>query len=478
MWLKPFSTAILSSSSTSTSSSSTSSSVSASTGPASSGAVSPRTPTTTNSSSSRGKGEIVEIREDGLTDLVQHRSNSTVIFSSDPTVVLSHCFISKENPNPKVTFSFQLPEELPPSYRGTILRYSYTLALGIKVLDEKIITTPATASASASASSAPTSTVYIMRIPIRVVSPLCSLCVLESPFVSLNFDFRWETSDKTAQLQIDKRYALDVSFYKSYNRKKQQISVEHGESDAVEMSTSPASSVSAAIPSSFDYIFASIGRLMAGNSNSKTFAILNVTEAEDVSNNGPIICYLSLSSQSLRIGDIVSGVLDFSHSTVQCVRVSVVLSLEESVRAALFKEHSHRRPTLKKSIAEFSEFVFNTTSTNFQLMIPPHATAQFQTDALRLRWFLDVEFSIVPTSQRAHIFKKKRAELKQQRQKNGPSLPSTSDSYSHPDFILSQDLVNCPLETLCWQVPLDVWPSPVVQPDCANQSCTIKTICA
>jgi hypothetical protein len=112
------------------------------------------------------------------------------------------------------------------------------------------------------------------------------------------------------------------------------------------------------------------------------------------------VCRFSLSNTAFFVGDNLIGVFDFSFSEIACLKVNVELIHEESFANWLLKDYfqpeSEEESTnqytedgyykslgskiSRTSVSYFSRHTLNTITTDFHLMIPPHAPAQFSTD--------------------------------------------------------------------------------------------------
>jgi hypothetical protein len=113
--------------------------------------------------------------ETTLKNLVPKKKNSQIIFMSHPKEFEKTSGITlKLYQNRKLDFSLTLPPcEIPPSYKGTMLRYIYFLAISIQVSNKKkgVFT-------------------KVMTIPFKIRNPIASLSSVNSRYEDKT-DFRW-----------------------------------------------------------------------------------------------------------------------------------------------------------------------------------------------------------------------------------------------------------------------------------------------
>jgi hypothetical protein len=107
---------------------------------------------------------------------------------------------------------------------------------------------------------------------------------------------------------------------------------------------------------------------------------------------GAHVVKLTLDQRFLRPGDTVRGHMDFSRAGIRCYRVAIALEQEERVAedAAL---SAHAAPfTHKRTFATFHQYTVNTLSTHFLFCLPIDVVANFATDITAVTWRLQFKF--------------------------------------------------------------------------------------
>mmetsp|Transcript_14488 Transcript_14488/g.23980 ORF Transcript_14488/g.23980 Transcript_14488/m.23980 type:complete len:551 (-) Transcript_14488:144-1796(-) len=100
----------------------------------------------------------------------------------------------------------------------------------------------------------------------------------------------------------------------------------------------------------------------------------------------------ALGRESFRIGELVTGTFDFSDGLVPCHQISVKLETEEIVTTSVLNHTKAKSPSIRKLYGEHHELTINTRHTHFMFFVPYDASADFTTDIVSLRWMLEVEF--------------------------------------------------------------------------------------
>lgn len=349
--------------------------------------------------------------ENHLKSLVPRKKNSQVIFMSHPREFdqCGHQTIFL-NDHRKFDFSLVLPtSEIPPTYKGTLIRYIYFLALSIQV-------------------SNPKKGVYtkVMTIPFKIRNPVASLASVNSRF-SERFDFQWKLLDTTGvMLSNTDMDRGDNGRNRNRQATKRSMLSDHRNSDnnTIRRNTptvATESSRSDLSTSSFYYSFRAIDNIISNQSRA------NYYEITDASDRG--VCKFSLSNTALCIGDTLLGVFDFSQCQVPCLKVNIELIYEEAYAKWLHKgyittqqrqqqqdsDHSNQveetgiakreeyyqsleSRLCRSSVANVSRHTLNTLTTDFHMMIPPQSPAQFSTDMINVKWYLKFTFYLLNNS--------------------------------------------------------------------------------
>lgn len=123
-----------------------------------------------------------------LPSLIPVKSNSKPIFASKPKSFLDETLALSTLEKKTITVTLSIPNEIPPSFKGSVIRYNYYVALSVQTSDfnknqhKKVIT-----------------------IPFKVYNPFSSICSVNSSF-SETFDFNWNihgSLKKNKNLQLE-----------------------------------------------------------------------------------------------------------------------------------------------------------------------------------------------------------------------------------------------------------------------------------
>lgn len=386
-----------------------------------------------------------------LKNLVPRKKNSQMIFMSHPkefeqcsnqTILL--------NDNRKIDFSLVLPtSEIPPTYKGTLLRYIYFLAISIQVSNQKkgVFT-------------------KVMTIPFKIRNPVASLASVNSRFDE-RFDFQWKLFDTTSvgivRSSIDSndsssssnssgRNARASSSASLFSKKTAELMNERSKSSALHSQRKAEESTDLST-SSFYYSFRAIDNIISNQSRA------NFYEITDGDNR---VCKFSLSNTAFCIGDTLLGVFDFSQCDVTCLKVNIELIHKESYAKWLHRGyiaasstnnnqtssdrnnneqkpadegyyHSLESKLCRSSVGYFSRHTLNTLTTDFHMMIPPHAPAQFSTDMIDVKWYLKFTFYLM-----------------KQQQENNQEVAFTAQ-------MLQEQRNSLTVDVLEWQLPIQVF---------------------
>ncbi|GIY72062.1 RAB6A-GEF complex partner protein 2 [Caerostris extrusa] len=152
--------------------------------------------------------------------------------------------------------------------------------------------------------------------------------------------------------------------------------------------------------------------------------------------SGKVVRFCLLKS-AYRLGEDIIGVFDFSQGTVKCVQFSVTLVSEEELQ-------EHCKGRAKQSITTVAynkhhEFSFHLDLTQVILHIPLTVTPAFSTDIVSLKWKLHFEFVTTNT------------------------ISAMPESASSSDSVSWQGPANLDVQTMIWDLPIDVYPTHPLQ---------------
>lgn len=105
-------------------------------------------------------------------------------------------------------------------------------------------------------------------------------------------------------------------------------------------------------------------------------------------------------ARPLRLGSTIGGVLRLSDmdrnnlANWRCLSYTVMLETEEEVDEAWRPETFHEQRVIRRLHCEHSEFTGDALATNFMFSIPTSAPPSFKTPLVSLRWVLKFEFEV------------------------------------------------------------------------------------
>ncbi|KAN0036461.1 hypothetical protein ACTFIV_001756 [Dictyostelium citrinum] len=279
-----------------------------------------------------------------LPNLSEIGENGKPIFTSPTTFLASELYIP-----PGQTKSFiyylTLPSPLPPSFKGTSLKYSYFLSIA-----SQVYTNPA----------------QILTVPLRILTPASALRSIKFKS-NMTFDFEEGSAETTQEynrnnLEVVSKwpispfkksqyfplpYPQNLSQYDSNNTKKSVI-------DILNKHSTPVSIV-----------------ISKGTDKLATFSI----------------CKTAFS-----LGDSVHGTFDFSIATIPCFKVLIKLECEEIVDSKYLQSTRGSNKPIRKLYGELHEFTTNLRQTHFIFHIPVEASPEFSTKYVSVKWSLRFEF--------------------------------------------------------------------------------------
>ncbi|KAI9364441.1 Rgp1-domain-containing protein [Zopfochytrium polystomum] len=113
----------------------------------------------------------------------------------------------------------------------------------------------------------------------------------------------------------------------------------------------------------------------------------------EICKNNDHVAHLILQRGTYRLGETVTGVLNFTKCTIPCFQISLFLEHSENVEASFL---ARAKPGLVKAtrrvFAEQHNYVLNTVRTGISLPIPVGSSPEFKTNAVSLSWVLRIEF--------------------------------------------------------------------------------------
>jgi len=141
-----------------------------------------------------------------------------------------------------------------------------------------------------------------------------------------------------------------------------------------------------------------------------------------------------LLKSSFKLGEDVIGIFNFTESTVPCVQFSVILQSEEVITEEC-KVSPRSSGTFITSHSKYHDFCLHTESTQIILPIPLTVTPAFKTNVLSLSWKLHFEFVTTKPENLTPV--------------------RVTDSQG----VMTQSPANLDVQTMVWDLPLDIHPN-------------------
>jgi len=318
--------------------------------------------------------------------------NGKSIFASPTTFLASDLYIPPGQTRSYIYY-VTLPSPLPPSFKGTSLKYSYFLSIAVQVY-----TNPA----------------QILTVPIRVLTPASALGVIKFKS-NMNFDFEEGSAETT---QENQKSSLEVisKWPISPFKKSQYFPVPYPQT---------------------------ISQYDSNNTRKSVIDLLNkhsTPVTTIISKGTDKLAIFSICKTAFNLGDSVYGTFDFSIAMIPCYKILVKLECEEIVDPKYLQHSrgSHSKP-IRKLFGELHEYTTNIRQTHFTFHIPVEASQEFSTKYVSVKWSLRFEF-VTPLKSSSSFMPYQPPPPPLQQQPNVPQQPppptittSTSSPSSQPN---------------------------------------------
>ncbi|KAJ3176852.1 hypothetical protein HDU87_004784 [Geranomyces variabilis] len=276
---------------------------------------------------------------------------SMPVYGTPPSILFTNMALA---PGESKTYQYEisLPETLPPTHKGKVIRFSYKLIVGIQ-------------------RGGTTQKSQVFQLPFRVFSfvqddgsrPVYEIL---SPAVF--------TKDEAHIVEETGYSALHAGIFHeafapvapvSKSRRPDDLSVSLYDREEV-----------------VDCLARAIARCqMSRKAN------------YDICKNADHVAQLILHRTTYKLGDTVMGILDFTNSVIPCFRISAYLESQETITEAHAVRPAEETSALaRKTYAEQHRCTLGTRRTGIELFVPPGASPDFTTTAVSVRWHLRVEF--------------------------------------------------------------------------------------
>ncbi|EGG25310.1 E set domain-containing protein [Cavenderia fasciculata] len=295
------------------------------------------------SSSSSSSSHIGISSATSLPNITDTGDNGRSLFASPTTILTSDLNLSSGQTKSFIYY-VTLPSPLPPSFKGTSIRYSYFLSIAAQ-----LFTHPA----------------RILTIPIRILTPASSLRQLKfKSNITNQFDYE-EGSTETPQ-ETSKGLEIISKWPVSPFKKSQYFPVPYPQTVSQYDSNNTRKSV-------IDLL----------NKCSNPVSII-------ISKGSEKLVTFSISRTAFKLGDTVCGAFDFSIATIPCYKILVKLECEETIEPK-YQQESKIKPN-RRLYGELHEYTTNIRQTHFMFHIPVEAAQEFSTKHVAVRWILRFEF--------------------------------------------------------------------------------------
>ncbi|CAG8606251.1 14302_t:CDS:2 [Racocetra persica] len=271
------------------------------------------------------------IHPSSLQDLQERADSKSIpVFSTPPSILFCDLHLM---PGESRTYTYEtrLPTDLPPTHRGKAIRFNYNLIIGTHRggLNQQS---------------------HIVQLPFRVFN-----------FVSDNK--REEFIDYVTKLvQCSDGADLDIDNKRDGKR----------DSD--------------------NYVF--VEKYVNSLTNTATIISKNARKVNfDICKNNQRVAQLCLLKTLYRLGDIVTGTLNFNDAIIPSYQVSITLENSELVESSVANRPQQQISRLTRKIhGEHHEFCLNASRISFAISIPTNCTPDFATTGVKLQWSLRLEF--------------------------------------------------------------------------------------
>ncbi|KAG0145867.1 hypothetical protein CROQUDRAFT_658118 [Cronartium quercuum f. sp. fusiforme G11] len=309
------------------------------------------------------------------------------------------------------SFSIDLPQELPPSFRGRSTKFSYTLNIGTSY-DNK---TNNRVNGNSN---------KVFKIPIRVYNHVFMngarpFYDLHSPIINLR-DIaktnRIREGEKELDLNISKKdqtekndESSDLEAYANrLIRKATEVLIDDIEEDEL----------TGGCMTAVEIVTRSSGKV-----------------SFDINKDGKPVAQLTLVKSAYRLGEIVEGTLSFNlsgNNNGRVIKASVTLETTELIETSHLLEKDHMtgdqiKLLTSKIHSDYEEFLLNQNRCKFSLVIPTDSTPEFTSSVMKLQWKIKLKFifllpsnnnTLTPSSQHTRFHSLSTNDLPKQHYRN------------------------------------------------------------
>ncbi|CAI2181298.1 2221_t:CDS:10 [Funneliformis geosporum] len=311
-----------------------------------------------------------------LADLQERADSKSIpVFSTPPSILFCDLHLA---PGESHTYETRLPNDLPPSHRGKAIRFLYNLIIG-------------THRGGMNHQS------NIVQMPFRVFNYVSDdgsrpIYDLMNPVVIYKDEAVIACKEETPKPQPIKNRDNKKEGFLNYLEK------------LIQSSNSEISSLISNVNNDSNkdsdmYVF--VEKEENSVANTATILSKNMRKANyDICKNNQRVAQLCLLKTSYRLGDIVTGTINFHDAVIPSYQVSVTLESSEIVESSIANRSQQQIARMTRKIhGEHHEFCLNAARISFAISIPTSSTPDFQTTGVKLQWCLRLEFITGPKGQ-------------------------------------------------------------------------------
>jgi len=398
------------------------------------------------------------------------------IFRSHPHIIANRDLVMVDS---QVCFRISglLPEKIPPTFRGTGMRYWYALTVAVAVNGEapRSFRVPFRVLCSSTHNQqSPGKSLDPPEIPIPIQKP--ELKVANKFLESESLNVLELHSEQVLHQNVDNlQVALALSFngrLTAYRTDEEMWKSDRGEDEllaSAEHITAELQKwrkVTGVPDQSKHHALSTDGR--NASSSEVPGEILSSrgahpTASQPPNKSAPVyliskgsnrILSLHIPRRSHQLGDLLCAVFDFASQQIPCVRIHSWLEMQEVILPSASLDNGGARTNglvFPRVYAEHEEVVSNTQNTHVMFAIPYDAPVSFQTEAVAVRWFIHFKF-----------FTPSPAALDAMNSRQGAPIHSTNEDNNNHDtsaklsvrYNQELELSNQDIETLTWSLPI------------------------
>ncbi|PKY38071.1 Rgp1-domain-containing protein [Rhizophagus irregularis] len=348
-----------------------------------------------------------------LADLQERADSKSIpVFSTPPSILFCDLHLA---PGELRTYTYEtrLPNDLPPSHRGKAIRFLYYLIIG-------------THRGGMNHQS------NVVQMPFRVFNYVSDdgsrpIYDLMNPVVIYKDEAIITCKEEAPKPKPTKKRDNKKEEFLDYLEKLVQSS---------EYEISSITDENDDGKDSDTYVF--VEKEENSVANTATILSKNMRKANfDICKNNQRVAQLCLLKTSYRLGDIVTGTINFNDAVIPSYQVSITLESSEIVEPSIANRPQQQIARVTRKIhGEHHEFCLNAGRIGFAISIPTSGTPDFQTTGVKLQWCLRLEFITGPKGQ-------------------SPLMPLNADE-RHQYY---QAIDNINVETFDCSVPIKVYPT-------------------